>query len=168
MCCFQLLFVESLVPPDLKEISSDRKEALLSDHYQTEYRSLVSKLNMLSVTSRPDITFEVKLLTTKYGNATKQDLMKAVKLLQKVKRVSTKIIIPDMGDNQDWILVAYSDAATKKIDNAFSVAGHIVFLVNKATNQATTLTWSSKKIERVVNSSLGAETIAMTKLIGNK
>jgi len=159
-------FVESLVPPDLKEISSVKKEALLSDRYQTEFRSLVSKLNMLSVTSRPDITFEVKLLTTKYGNATKQDLMKAIKLLQKAKRVSTKIVIPDMGDTKDWILVAYSDAATKKIDNAFSVAGHIVFLVNKATNQATTLTWSSKKIERVVNSSLGAETIAMTKLIG--
>ena len=33
-------------------------------------------------------------------------------------------------------------------------------------NFATPLTWSSKKIERVVNSSLGAEAIAATKLIG--
>ena len=72
----------------------------------------------------------------------------------------------DLGDVNDWILVAFSDAATKKVDHAFSVAGHVVFLVNKVTNNATPITWSSKKIERVVNSSLAAETLAMTKLIG--
>ena len=63
------------------------------------------------------------------------------------------------------VIVAYTDAATKKIDNAFSVAGHIVFLLNKKTNNLVPLTWSRNKIERVVNSSLGAEAIAGTKLI---
>ena len=66
-----------------------------------------------------------------------------------------------MGEIKDWILVAYTDAATKKIDHVFSVAGYVVFLVNKRTNCAVPLTWSSKKIERVVSSSLGAETLAM-------
>ena len=77
-----------------------------------------------------------------------------------------KIVIPDLGFVTDWIIVAYTDAATMKIDNPFSVAGHIVFLLNKKTNNVVPLTWSSKKIERVVNSSLGAEVIAGTKLIG--
>ena len=85
-------FVENLSSPDMSEISSLRKETILSSEFQTEFRSLVSKLNMLSVSSRPDITFEVKMLTTKYGNATKFDLMQAIKLLNKVKRVSTKRI----------------------------------------------------------------------------
>ena len=71
-----------------------------------------------------------------------------------------------MGNIKDCVLVAYSDAATKKIDNAFSVAGHVIFLVNKKTNAATPITWSSKKIERVVNSSLAAETLAVVKTIG--
>ena len=92
--------------------------------------------------------------------------MKAIKVLQKVKRKTTKITIPEMGDLKDCVLVAYSDAATKKIDNAFSVAGHVIFLVNKKTNAATPITWSSKKIERVVNSSLAAETLAVVKTIG--
>ena len=159
-------FVQTLEIPNLKEISSLKKHTILPDKHQTEFRSLVSKLNMLSVTSRPDITFEVKILTTKYGKATKSDMNDATKLVKKVKRNTTKITIPDMGNVEDWILLAYADAATKKIDNAFSVAGHIVFLFNKKTNFATPLTWSSKKIERVVNSSLGAEAIAATKLIG--
>ena len=64
-------FVQSIETPDVKEISSLSKHVLLPDKFQTEFRSLVSKLNMLSVTSRPDITFEVKILTTKYGKATK-------------------------------------------------------------------------------------------------
>ena len=64
-------FVENLTPPNLNEISSIKKDSLLSEKFQTEFRSEVSKLNMLSVTSRPDITFEVKVLTTKYGKATK-------------------------------------------------------------------------------------------------
>ena len=57
--------------------------------------------------------------------------------------------------------------ATKKIDHAFSFAGHVIFLVNKVTHHGVALTWGSKKIERVVNSSLGAKTIAVTKVIGN-
>ena len=78
-------FVENLTSPNLNEISSMKKEDLLPDKYQTEFRSVVSKLNMLSMTSRPDITFEVKILTTKYGKAKKMDIMAASKLLMKVK-----------------------------------------------------------------------------------
>ena len=112
-------FVNNMEAPDVKDISSMKKKTLLSDEYQTKYRSLVSKINMLSVTARPDISFEVKVLTTKYGKATKLDIMTAIKLLHKVKRLSTKITIPNMGDLQDWGLIAYSDAATKKIEGAF-------------------------------------------------
>ena len=159
-------FVESIIPPDLGKITSNKKSWVLDDEYQTKYRSLVSKLNILSMSARPDISFEVKVLTTKYGKAVKLDLMKAIKVLEKVKRKTTKITIPDVGAIKDCVLVAYSDAATKKIDNAFSVAGHVIFLVNKKTNAAIPITWSSKKIERVVNSSLAAETLAVVKTIG--
>ena len=159
-------FVDSIMPPDMTKISSNKKAWVLNEEYQTKYRSLVSKLNILSMSARPDISFEVKVLTTRYGKGTKLDLMKAVKVLQKVKRKTTKITVPDMGEIKDCVIVAYSDAASKKIDNAFSVAGHVIFLVNKKTNSATPITWSSKKIERVVNSSLAAETLAVVKIIG--
>ena len=159
-------FVESIQAPSLNGISSFRKSDLLNESMQTQFRALVSKLNILSLSARPDISYEVKILTTKYGKATKFDIMQAVKLLQKVKRISTKVTIPSLGEIKDWMLVAYSDAATKKIDHAFSVAGHVIFLVNKRTHAASPITWSSKKIERVVSSSLAAETLGVVKLIG--
>ena len=37
------------------------------------------------MTSRPDITFEVKVLTTKYGKATKGDMINAVKMLKEIQ-----------------------------------------------------------------------------------
>ena len=89
-------FVESILPPDLGKISSNKKSWKLDDEFQTQYRSLVSKLNILSMSARPDISFEVKVLTTKYGKALKLDLMKAIKVLEKVKRKTTKITIPNM------------------------------------------------------------------------
>ena len=90
-------FVESIIAPDLEKISSYKKSWMLSEEFQTKYRSLVSKLNILSMSARPDISFEVKVLTTKYGKANKGDLMKAIKVLQKIKRKTTRITIPDMG-----------------------------------------------------------------------
>ena len=114
---------------------------------QTQFRALVSKLNILSLTARLDVSYKVKILTTRYGKASKFDIMQTVKLLQKVKRMSSKITIPSLGGIRVWILVAYSDAATKKIYHAFSLAGHVVFLVNKRTHAASPITWSSKKIE---------------------
>ena len=99
----------------------------------------------MSLSARPDILYEVKILTTKYGKASKFDIMQAVKLLQKVKRMSNRITIASLGDLNEWMHVAYSDAATKKVDHAFSVAGPAVFLVNKR-NAASPITWGSKKI----------------------
>ena len=77
------------------------------------------------------------------------------------------MVIPDMGSESDWILLGVSDASHKSKNELFSVAGHVILLVNRKTNAATVLHWASRKIERVVTSSLAAETLALQKLSGN-
>ena len=67
---------------------------------------------MLSITARPDISFEVKVLTSRYGKATKGDLMEYAKIIKKAKRETTEFLIPNIGDIKDWVLVGISDAAT--------------------------------------------------------
>ena len=90
-------------------------------------------------------------------------IMTASKLLMKVKKLTTKRAIPNLGKVKHWVLVAFSDAAIKKKDDVFSFVGHVVFIANKVTSHADLITLSSKKIERVVNSSLDAETFGVTK-----
>ena len=71
----QYHFVESIKAPDLNGISSVRKSDLLNENKQTQLRALVSKLNILSLSAKPDTSYEVKILTTKYGKAFKFDIM---------------------------------------------------------------------------------------------
>ena len=95
------------------------------------------------------------------------DIMTASRLLIKVKRLMTKRAIPNLGKVEHWVSVAFSDLAIKKKnDDVFSFVGHVVFIANKVTSHADLITLSSKKIERIVNSSLDAETFGVTKLIG--
>lgn len=119
------------------------------------------------MTSRPDIIYDSKVLTTKYGSATKRDLTKAIKMIRKVKEEPTNLTLPDIGDINDWILVGVSDASNKTVNQVFACGGFVIMLVNKHTSRAAVLTWSSKKIDRVCTSSLAAETLSLQKLLGN-
>ena len=64
-------YVESLEIPDISESQSLKRDEILNEKLQTTFRSLASKLNMLSMSSRPDFAIQAKMLTTKYGSATK-------------------------------------------------------------------------------------------------
>ena len=59
---------------------------------------------MLAMTSRPDIMVDVKVLTTKYGGATKRDLITAIKNTKKIKEQSTELTLPNIGKIEEWIL----------------------------------------------------------------
>ena len=158
-------YLKEIEIPDLEKIKRLAKQDVLPDKFQSEFRSAASKINMLALTSRPDFAFAAKHLTSRYGKATKSDFTQAAKLLKKAKEESSKMLIPNIGAMEDWTLVAVSDASNKSASNMFSVGGYVIMLVNKKTNAAAVLTWSSKKIERVVTSSLAAETLALEKMM---
>ena len=160
-------YVDSLEIPDTSELCNVKRDEILPQKFQTIFRSLASKLNMLAMTSRPDIMFDSKVLTTKYGSATKRDLTKAIKMIRKVKEEPTNLTLPDIGDINDWILVGVTDASNKTVNQVFACGGFVIMLVNKHTSRSAVLTWSSKKIDRVCTSSLAAETLSLQKLLGN-
>ena len=160
-------YVDSLEIPDTSELCNVKQDEVLPQKFQTTFRSLASKLNMLAMTSRPDIMFDAKVLTTKYGSATKRDLTKAIKMIRRVKQEPTNLTLPDIGDISDWILVGITDASNKTIKQVFSCGGYVIMLVNKHTSRAAVLSWSSKKIDRVCSSSFAAETLSLQKLAGN-
>ena len=160
-------YVQNLETPDLSAISHLKRDEILPVDFQTKFRSIASKLNMLALSSRPDIMFDAKILTSRYGSATKRDMIKAVKMIRKVKDETTILTLPDIGDINDWILVGVTDASNKTACQIFAVGGFVVMLVNKITNRAAVLTWSSKKIDRVCRSSLAAETLSLQNLAGS-
>ena len=140
------------------------KQDVLSPELQSTFRSLASKVNALAHTVWPDIMYAAKYLSTKNGKATKSDMTQLVKIIKKVKEESNKIVIPNLGEPEDWILAGVVDASHRTSGSLFTVGGHVVMLINKNTRAASTIHWASKRIERVVHSSAAAETIAMQKM----
>ena len=159
-------YVDELEVPDMQQFKGLVKADVLPEQHQSMFRSLASKLNMLALSSRPDFSFAAKYLTTRYGKATKSDLTRAVKLLTRAKEESTEMIIPNLGDMKDWLVIGISDASNKSSNEIFSVGGHVILLVNKTTEAAAVVHWSSKKITRVVSSSLAAETLGLQQMTG--
>ena len=154
-------YVKDLDIPDVEAVKHLHKQDLLSNRFQSVFRSVASKINMLALSSRPDFAYAAKHLTSRYGKATKSDLVQATKLIRKAKEETSKMIIPNIGPMEEWTIVAISDASNKSSTNVFSVSGYVIMIVNKHTNAAAVLTWSSKKIERVTTSSMAAETLAL-------
>ena len=160
-------YVSKLETPDISEVSHLKRDEILPDKFQSVFRSLASKLNMLAMNCRPDIMFDAKVLTTKYGSATKRDLIKAIKTIKRVKEQPTELTLPDIGEIEDWILVGVTDASNKTVNHVFAVGGFVIMIVNKKTSRAAVLTWSSKKIDRACTSSFAAETLSLEKMAGN-
>ena len=160
-------YIFNLESPDVAPISHLKRDDLLPEKFQSIFRSISSKLNMLAMSARPDLMYDVKVLTTKYGSATKRDLFKAMKTVRRVKEEDTILTLPNIGDVTDWILVGVTDASNKSVNQVFAFGGYVFILVNRKTNRAAVLTWSSKKIGRVCTSSLAAETLSLQKLAGN-
>ena len=146
-------YADSLEVPNLVEMNNMAKQDVLPEHLQSTFRSLASKLNVLAAAVRPDFTYAAKYLTTRYNKATKSDMTQVVKLIRKAKDETTEIVIPNIGQPEEWILVGVVDASHRTSGNLFAVGGHVVMLLNKVNQAAAVLHWSSKKIERVVHRS---------------
>ena len=92
---------------------------------------------------RPDVCFEAKALSSKFGKATKQDLKVAMKKIQKLKSQKTKIVYPNLGNISDWLLLGHRDAGIKSMpDKLTSVGGQVILVVNRTTNHTCVLGWT--------------------------
>ena len=161
-------YVSNLCETDVTLDANLLLDDLLDEEGQGNFRSIAAKLSMLSVPSRPDIAFDSKIMTTKFGKAVKRDLKQALKLLKKVKQESTKMIYPCLGKLIDWIIIGYADASVYSMpDRIGSVGGQVIILANRKLDRACVLGWRSKQLRRVVHSSLAAEALAMLDLFGD-
>ena len=103
-------YVGSMEIPDLKQLVGKVKHDVLSPELQSTFRSLTSKVNALAHTLRPDIMY-----------------------------VANEIVIPYLGEPEDWILAGVVDASHRTSGSLFPVEGHVVMLINKNTRAASTI-----------------------------
>ena len=82
------------------------------------------------------------------------------KTLKKAKKEKSQISIPDLGNLEKVKIVVYSDASFANLMDGGSQGGYVIFLQGE-TGKYLPISWQSKRIKRVVKSTLAAETLAM-------
>ena len=154
-------YTDSLDVPIISGYEDSEEDDLLTDNDQAEFRSVVGKVGWVANTSRPDLAYDHLVLSTKLGNATLRDMKHAIKTMKKLKLDGTSMKFPNLGPEEQWSLVAHGDAGYKSLpDKLSSCGGYVILLHNEERDISCVISWSSKKLKRVVSSSTAAEALA--------
>ena len=157
-------YIASLTPiPISKERFAEKNDSeknKLKESEKKAYRALVGQLNWVATHTRPDVAFETCILSISFYESTIADLIRLNKLVERVKREKMNLFFPRLHSFKKCSLECYTDAAHKNLPNGKSQGGLIIFLQDEFGNKCP-LYWRSKKLDRVVKSSLSAETQAL-------
>ena len=154
-------YVQELETIDIDKSSYSSGEHLRKDDF-TKLRSLVGQLAWVASQSRPDIAFDVCQLSVGLKNASCKSVNRANKCVKKLKNNPYMLKYPIFGDVKQAKVVVFADASFANLEGCASQGGYLVFLAGE-NGHMSVLSWSSKKLDRVVNSTSGAETMSLLK-----
>ena len=129
-------------------------------------RGLIGSLQYAAVHTRPDLSARLSFLQSDINSAKVSTLIMANQALHEAKRHSEVSIVIQPIPIPDLRFLAFSDAsfASPKIPNSHS--GNIIMATHKDISKnvscpVSPLSWGCKKIQRVVTSTLAAETASL-------
>ena len=163
----QSKYVRNIKPISINPKRKDDPTQMITEDERQSLRGLIGSLQYASVHTRPDLSSRLSYLQSKINSATIETLQIANKVLHEAKRhhdVSIKIqpISP-----RDVRFLAFTDAsfASKKCPD--SQAGSIILATHQNIEKnisclVSPIAWGSKKIQKVVTSTLAAETMSLS------
>ena len=125
------------------------------------YRKIVGCLNWVATVSRPDLCFDVVILSTHFKDAKVENLIAANKAVRKLQVYDMVVLYPRLVVDDHLRILLYTDSAYKNLsDGMNSCGGYIIFLVD-SNNRCCPIQWKSNKVRRIVTSTLAAEALAL-------
>ena len=154
-------------------ISQERRKDLndeVTPNERQELRALIGSLQYASVHTRPDISSRLSYLQSAINRATVETLIMANQTLHLAKKhhdVEIKIQ-PIPLDSLRFL--AFSDASFASANNPSSHTGSMIMSTHSDISKNVTcpvspLVWGCKKIQRVVTSTLAAETVSLNTVL---
>ena len=109
--------------------ATQKNDQLTSCEYSM-LRGLVGKINWVVQGTRPDVSFDMVELNTKFRKGVVGDLQRSIKVIRKLKDEMTQVFFPNLGDSSSWKIVVFTDASLANLcDGVSSMGAHLVFLV---------------------------------------
>ena len=152
------------------EIDRSRRQQSEGDVKEAErqaLRGLVGSLQYATTDTRPDLAAKLSFVQSVITTAKIKDLLEANRILQEAKNTKqTQIVIKDI-PLQDLRFVSFSDASFATRAKAQSQTGCLILAASKQIGEwqasdISPLVWYSRKIARVVGSTLASETYALS------
>ena len=157
----QNAYVETIEP--IQVYKFDDKNGEVNINLKKNYKALVGQIAWASGMSRPDSSFNSCVLGNSQSDPTFRNLSEANKALRELKSNKFSIKFPPL-DLPSVKISVFCDASYANLYNGSSQGGFIVFLSDK-TSLCAPISWASRKLRRVVKSTLAAETLAATEAV---
>ena len=150
---------------DVSKADKTKPERVLNSKEHTQFRGGVGSLGWFVDHFCPQLSFQLADLRRKQASPTVQDLLKLNKVIRAAKVIDSKIKIRSI-PVEHLRFMGVHDAGHANLEGGASQQGHLILAVHASITNCrvpvSVLSWQSKKIKRVVRSSLAAETCSMS------
>ena len=154
---------------DSIKITSERRKheaSMVTEEERQDLRALIGSLQYAAVHTRPDLSSRLSFLQSDVNRATVGTLISANQALHEAKKHSDVSITVKPITVSELRFLAFSDASFASKSNPNSHTGCIIMSTHKNINKniacpVSPLVWGCKKIQRVVTSTLAAETVSL-------
>ena len=125
----------------------------------TMLKQFCGQVNWLSTQGRPDIAFNSCFLSNSLKCGDSNVFVAANKIVRKVQNQTVTLRFYKDFDITSCYIISFSDASFANLPNAGSQGSYVTLLVDQ-NGRYCPLTWQSRKVRRVVKSTIAAECLA--------
>ena len=163
----QSAYVRKIKPIALEANRKSQLELPVTESERLALRGLVGSLQYAAINTRPDLSSKLSFLQSTINHAKIENLMEANRLLHEAKKHHEVTITIKPIPYTAFRFLAFSDASFSSATKPDSHAGSIIVGTHSDINQncqcpISPLTWGCRKIQKVVTSTLSAETMALS------
>ena len=138
----------------------------ITDQERGLLRGLIGSLQYASTNTRPDLANRLSCLQTSINQATIETLQEANRLLHEAKKYHDVTITIKPIPHEQFRFMVFSDASFASSNKPHSYAGNIIVGTHQDITEnkecpISPISWGSKKIQKVVTSTLSAETVSL-------
>ena len=125
----------------------------------TVLKQFCGQINWLSTQGRPDVAFDSCQLANSLKSQDRKVFAYANKVIRKIQSQNVELRFHRRFDLQSCYLVSFCDASFANLPNAGSQGSYVLLLVD-GNGVYCPIGWQSRKIRRVVKSTIAAECLA--------
>ena len=151
----QTSYIESIKPVPVSKQQSMMRHEPLNKNELKQFRSVIGQLGWAAGQTRPDIAFDCCESSSSVKHSTTEDLLRANKVLSRAKSEPIVLTFKDMRDLSTAKFVCFNDSSFGNLCDG----GSQEFL-EAQTGNCSPLMWQSKKLCRVVRSTMAVETLS--------